>query len=219
MADLHQLDANLRTTLPNGRIVAQRLADCGNISLGLIDPAFPTGPLPAAVMQKVIEQPAYWVFCWGSGLGLARLLYRHPEWVGGKSILDLGTGSGIVAIAAALNGATRVVACDNDPLALTAARTNAALNRVQLEFVEELGAVAGPIDLVVLADVLYDSTNLPLLASVCDRYRNVLIADSRIDVVADARFRRITEIDALTLPNLGEFDEFATVRLFLSGEL
>ena len=40
---MQQLDDNLRGTLPMGRIVVQRLPDCEEIRLGLIDPAFPTG--------------------------------------------------------------------------------------------------------------------------------------------------------------------------------
>lgn len=216
---LQTLEANLRATLPNGRIVAQPLPDCGGIALGLIDPAFPTGPLPGDVMRAVIEQPAYWAFCWGSGLGLAQMLFRHREWVCDKTIVDLGTGSGVVAIAAARCGAARVIACDNDPMALAAARTNAALNNAELEFAPDFDAIDTTADLVLLADVLYDSTNLPLVDRVALRYGNVLVADSRIRGLPGRRFRRIAEIDARTWPNLGEFDEFRTVRLFLTGRL
>jgi ribosomal protein L11 methyltransferase len=44
--------------------------------------------------------------------------------------IDLGTGSGILAIAAARLGVTDVLACDTDPDAVTAARANVALNGV-----------------------------------------------------------------------------------------
>jgi predicted nicotinamide N-methyase len=216
---LETLNANLRATLPNGRIVAQPLPECGDITLGLIDPEFPTGPLPPDVMHAVIERPAYWAFCWGSGLGLARMLFQHPEWVRGKSIIDLGTGSGVVAIAAARCGAARVIACDNDPLALAATRANAALNDAELVFATDLDAIDTTADLVLLADVLYDTANLPLVDRVVYRFRNVLVADSRIRRLPGRRFRRIAEIDARTWPNLGEFDEFRTVRLFLTGQL
>jgi len=49
----------------------------------------------------------------------------------GMGILDLGTGSGILAIAAAKLGAASVLALDIDPLATKAARQNAAANRVE----------------------------------------------------------------------------------------
>lgn len=60
---------------------------------------------------------------------LDHLLFRTP----GLEVLDVGTGSGILAIAAKLLGAGRVVATDNDPVAVRVAEENAALNRVELE--------------------------------------------------------------------------------------
>ncbi|WP_111657413.1 50S ribosomal protein L11 methyltransferase [Isoalcanivorax indicus] len=48
----------------------------------------------------------------------------------GKTVLDFGCGSGVLAIAALLLGAERVLACDIDPQALMATRENAALNGV-----------------------------------------------------------------------------------------
>lgn len=48
----------------------------------------------------------------------------------GASAIDLGTGSGVLAIAAARLGASRVTAVDHDPDALTSARENIDLNDV-----------------------------------------------------------------------------------------
>jgi ribosomal protein L11 methyltransferase len=50
----------------------------------------------------------------------------------GKSVLDVGTGSGILAIAAAKRGASPVVAVDTDDLAVDAARENAVRNGVAI---------------------------------------------------------------------------------------
>ncbi len=49
------------------------------------------------------------------------------------ALVDVGTGSGVLAIAAARLGFAPVLALDNDPLSVTAARTNAAANRVQID--------------------------------------------------------------------------------------
>ncbi len=70
-----------------------------------------------------------------------------------------------------------------------------------------------------MADVLYDKSNLALLDEVKRRFANVLVADSRVRELPDPDFQLITEINALTFPNLGEFDEFQTVRVFLYGTL
>jgi len=51
---------------------------------------------------------------------------RSPE-----LIVDLGTGSGILALAAKLLGAKRVIGIDNDPIAISTARQNARLNKIR----------------------------------------------------------------------------------------
>jgi len=58
---------------------------------------------------------------------------RLLEWVSRKgefSLLDLGTGSGILALAGARFGAKRVIAIDNDPIAIETAKENARRNRI-----------------------------------------------------------------------------------------
>jgi len=73
----------------------------------------------------------------------------HP----GAEVLDLGTGSGILAIAAAKLGARHVLAVDNDPIAVKTARDNVIINEVQ-EIVSvmcgSLAEIAGSYDLVVV---------------------------------------------------------------------
>src|SRR5215208_2317794 len=74
--------------------------------------------------------PPYWAFAWAGGQALARFLLDHPEMVRGREVLDIGSGSGIVAIAAAKAGASRVVAAEIDPVAAAAIAMNAPLNGV-----------------------------------------------------------------------------------------
>src|SRR6266851_2500710 len=74
--------------------------------------------------------PPYWAFAWAGGQGLARYLFDHPESVAGREVLDIGSGSGIVAIAAAMAGARSVTAAEIDPFAAAAIALNEALNGV-----------------------------------------------------------------------------------------
>jgi ribosomal protein L11 methyltransferase len=68
----------------------------------------------------------------------------------GLSVLDLGCGSGILAIAAAKLGASTVLALDTDPLAVKACRENAQANGVTVEVREgTLPLPAPPFDVVV----------------------------------------------------------------------
>ena len=69
--------------------------------------------------------------------------------VSGLSVLDLGCGSGILALAAALRGAGPVIAVDNDPQALTATRENARRNGLALTVASSLAEASGPFDLMV----------------------------------------------------------------------
>src|SRR5688500_17129087 len=74
----------------------------------------------------------YWAFAWGGGLAIARYLRDHPEAVAGRRVFDLGSGSGLCAIAAGTAGAAEVVACDIDPFAAAAIELNARSNGVRL---------------------------------------------------------------------------------------
>ena len=76
--------------------------------------------------------PPFWAFAWAGGQALARYLLDHPAVVAGRSMLDFGAGSGLVAIAAAKAGAGSVVAAEIDNFAAVAIAANAALNDVEI---------------------------------------------------------------------------------------
>ena len=63
----------------------------------------------------------------------------------GMAVLDLGTGSGILSIAAVKLGASRVVALDIDPQAVRAARQNLRRTRVQKQVTLTQGSVPHPL--------------------------------------------------------------------------
>jgi ribosomal protein L11 methyltransferase len=70
----------------------------------------------------------------------------------GRSVIDVGTGSGVLAIAARRLGASGVLALDDDPDAITAAAENVALNhetRIALEVADLRASKIGQFDLVI----------------------------------------------------------------------
>src|SRR5579862_7237676 len=72
--------------------------------------------------------PPFWAFAWAGGQALARYLLDHPQTAAGRTTIDLASGSGLVAIAAARAGAAAVTAYDIDPLAAAAITLNAEAN-------------------------------------------------------------------------------------------
>jgi len=74
--------------------------------------------------------PPFWAAAWTGGKALGRYLLDHPHIVSGREVLDVGSGSGIVAIAAVKAGARKVVACDTDPTAMIAIRDEREANGV-----------------------------------------------------------------------------------------
>src|SRR5215813_1000051 len=76
--------------------------------------------------------PPFWAFAWAGGQALARYLLDHPDEVAGRSVLDFGAGSGLVAIAAAKAGAAMVLAVEIDYFAAAAITANATLNGVDI---------------------------------------------------------------------------------------
>jgi len=207
------LQAALNDLLGDARLVAEPLPGT-DLRLWLIDAANMDRAFSPEETRRILEEPPYWSFCWASGLVLARWLAERPEWVRGKRVLDFGAGSGVAAIAAAKAGAVEVVACDLDPLALAACQANAALNEVELRYSQDFFGEADRYDLIIVADVLYDRANLPLLDHFLSRGREALVADSRVRDFAHPLYRRLDVLDACTWPDLAEPAEFRHVSLY-----
>jgi len=85
---------------------------------------------PFALWERAGVEVPFWAFAWAGGQALARYVLDHPDVVAGRRVLDLASGSGLVAVAAALAGASSVTATDIDPLAVLAIGVNAEANGV-----------------------------------------------------------------------------------------
>jgi predicted nicotinamide N-methyase len=104
------------------------------------------------------DEPPFWAAAWPGGQALARYVLDHPQVVEGRTVLDLGAGSGLVAVAALLAGARSVVASDPDPYSATAVAVNAELNGVgPVDVVGDVLDTGAPaLDVVLAGDVCYD---------------------------------------------------------------
>lgn len=207
------LQQALGELLGDARLSAETLPGT-DIRLWLIDAQNMDREFSPDETRRILEEPPYWCFCWASGLVLAHWLAEKPEWVRGKRVLDFGAGSGIAAIAAAKAGAAEVVACDLDPLALDACRANAELNGVELSYSADFFQEEDRFDLIIVADVLYDRANLPLLDEFLSRGREALVADSRVRDFSHPLYQRLGILDGCTWPDLAEPAEFRHVSLY-----
>ena len=110
------------------------------------------------VLARSALPPPFWAFAWAGGQALARYLLDHPEVVAGRSVLDFGAGSGLVAIAAARAGAACVLAAEIDHFAAAAIAANAALNGVTIAVTTANGLdTADPgCEVVTAGDVCYE---------------------------------------------------------------
>jgi predicted nicotinamide N-methyase len=158
------------------------------------------------IWQKTEEElgemnvpPPYWAFAWAGGQALARYLLDNPALVAGKSVIDLGTGSGLTAIAARRAGAASVLAADIDALALAAVRVNAELNGVVVEATGDdlLASPPSRADVVLVGDLFYER----VLAERVTRYIEqasqagalILIGDPKRSYFPAGRFRLAAE--------------------------
>jgi len=209
-----QLNTLIRKMHPEAQVTAQNLPQCPEISLWLVEPESMRRALTQEEILQIQAYPAYWAFCWASGQVLARAILDNPDWVQGKTVIDFGAGSGVVAIACAMVGAERVIACDIDPDALKSCAVNAQLNRVAVELHDDIFTLNADADILIAADVLYDRANLPFLDVFREKAPSVLVADSRIRNFDFPPYQSVSAVDSFTVPDLDELDEFRRVTLY-----
>ena len=191
----------------------QRPSLCPELQLHVIDRNSPLGRAIRrhglyAVHEVLagLEFPPHWGYAFAGGQALARFVLDHPERVAGRRVLDIGTGSGLVAIAAARAGARSVTAIDRDPLALEAARNNASLNSVSVETtVGEIQTYdAAGFDLLLASEVFYEDEGILrwLEGNGVPGGALVLLADPGRGILQPGRAQELARYRARTEPDL-----------------
>ena len=102
------------------------------IELHLAEESLPIWQKTEEELGEMNVPPPFWAFAWAGGQALARYILDERGVVAGKTVLDLGAGSGIAAIAAMRAGARSALAADVDVFSVAACRLNAEVNGVAL---------------------------------------------------------------------------------------
>jgi predicted nicotinamide N-methyase len=155
-------------------------------------------------------EPPYWAFAWPGGVALARYILDHPSEVRGRSVLDFGSGSGLVAIAAAIAGARSVTAVERDVVGRTAIRLNARAHSVELAVTDS--PPEGPFECYLGGDLFYEQEPAREFAgwfrARARRGARVLVGDPG-RAYAPADFVLVEEVVVPTSPDL---ESTATMR-------
>ena len=156
------------------------------VRLHLADTALELWQLTEDELEDRGLPPPFWAFAWAGGQALARYVLDTPEIVRGKTVFDLASGSGLVAIACALAGAERVVANEIDVFAICAIRLNAEANGISdrlviLDHYVLSDPPEGTYDLMLAGDVCYEKPMadlaIPFLRARAKSGVEVLIGD------------------------------------------
>jgi len=171
--------------------------------------------LDAQQVGQFWQQLPYWAFAWAAGQGLARYILANPELVKGKRVLDFGSGSGLVGIAAAKAGAKSVLCCDSDPLARQASQLNAKRNNVNINVTQEWRGGIDDLDCLLAADILYDLTSAGDLAKQCAQIPNWLVAETQYQLPPWSSLVAVKQYSVSTLPMLDDFDQDLEVSIYI----
>lgn len=164
------------------------------ITLYLAEESLPIWQKTEEELGEMNVPPPYWAFAWAGGQALARFIVDNPGLLAGKRVLDLGTGSGLTAIAAMKAGAASVLASDLDHIALAAVHLNAGLNGVEVQTTADnlLERRPGAFDVVLVGDLFYERALADLVSRFIDDAAAagalVLIGDPQRNYFPKGRF-------------------------------
>jgi predicted nicotinamide N-methyase len=172
------------------------------ISLHVADESVPLWLKTEEELATIGLPPPYWAFAWAGGQALARYVLDNTHVVAGQRVLDLASGSGLVAIAAAKAGAAPVIAADIDAFTEAAVALNAEANDVYIEVLVQdlLDRPASPeprYDVILVGDLFYERDTAARALSFLDRHAatgtRVLVGDPGRTYLPEDRLTRLAE--------------------------
>ncbi len=170
------------------------------IALHLAEESLPIWRKTEEELGALNVPPPYWAFAWAGGQALARHLLDHPDLVAGRDVLDLGTGSGLTAVAAMKAGGSSVLAADIDAVALAACHLNADANGVTVTTTsDDLLAMMpdGRFTVVLVGDLFYErglaDRVLAFIETAARTGARVLIGDPGRSYFPRGRFTQLAE--------------------------
>ena len=151
-------------------------------------------------LEAIGLPPPYWAFAWAGGQALARYVLDHPGLVADREVLDVASGSGLVAIAAAKAGARIVEASEIDAIACAAISANAEANGAAVIVVEgdPIGRDMAP-EVVLVGDAFYEKPLadrlLPWLEMLSARGATILLGDPGRSYFPKGRFELLATFE------------------------
>lgn len=195
--DLADHNSVLRFITENTKLISPPLVP--EIVLHLAAESLPIWQKTEDELGEINLPPPYWAFAWAGGQAVARYLIDHPEISRSQTVLDLGSGSGISAIAAAKTGANAVLAADIDKVALVACSLNARANAVAMETTGTDLLAEQPVGerVIIIGDLFYErqlaDRVVAYIAEAKARGSAVYIGDPQRSYFPEGRFTRLAE--------------------------
>jgi predicted nicotinamide N-methyase len=211
--DPSNLDDAQRFILENTKPIAPPLVP--EIILRLAEESLPIWQKTEDELGELNVPPPYWAFAWAGGQAVSRYLLDHRDVCEGRQVLDLGSGSGLSAIAAAKAGASRVLAADIDKLALAACSVNAVANAVTVETTDK-DLLSGPppkASIVIVGDLFYERELAERVLSFIEAAKSegcsVYIGDPRRSYFPEGKF---TPLAVYEVPVTRELEDYEIKR-------
>jgi predicted nicotinamide N-methyase len=167
--------------------------------------------------QSEVDEPPFWAFAWAGGQALARYLLDNPALVRGARVLDIASGCGVAAIAAARCGAEHVVSNDLPGYPQAAIELNANANEVEVEVWpgDLLDSTQTGFDTVIAGDVFYSREMSERVRSFLERSEAslVLVGDPGRAYAPSSGFEMVASYDVPVNTDLESVDAKRTVVL------